>query len=135
MTRILQYIALAALLGSSVPASSSELVGEYKGSGSTTTPAFTVESPWILDWRLDSDYERRIALDLVLVDAVTGRFVGAIKSGPRGNIQSRSNGVRLFDLSGRFRIRVSSSLARWTLKVEQLTEEEAELYTPVRKQR
>lgn len=133
MTRILQCIALSGLLVVCAPASAGELVGQFKGSGSTTTPAFEVESPWILDWRLDSDYERRIALDLVLIDAVTGRFVGAIKSGPRGNIQNRGNGVRLFDLSGRFRIRVSSSLARWTLKVEQLTEEEAELYTPVRK--
>jgi hypothetical protein len=27
-------------------------------------------------------------------------------------------------------LRISSSLARWSIKIEQLTEEEAELYTP-----
>ena len=91
-----------------------------------------VESPWIIDWRLDSDYEYRIALDMVLIDAETGHFVGGIKSGTRNNISTRSNGVRLFNLSGRYKIRISSSLARWSIKVQQLSKEEAELYTPAR---
>ena len=65
----------------SAPADAGDLVREFKGKGNTTTPAFTVESPWILDWRLDSDYEMKIALDIVLVDATTGRFVGGVKSG------------------------------------------------------
>ena len=89
-----------------------------------------MESPWILDWRLDSDYEMKIALDIVLVDARTGKFVGGVKSGSRNNVTARSNGVRLFDTSGRYQLRISSSLARWSIKIEQLTEEEAELYTP-----
>lgn len=113
-----------------VPAEAGELVREFKGTGNTTTPAFTVESPWVLDWRLDSDYEMRIALDIVLVDAKTGRFIGGVKSGSRNNITNRSNGVRLFQTGGRYKLRISSSLARWSIKIEQLTEEEAELYTP-----
>lgn len=122
-------VAIAALL-LAVPASAGELVREFKGTGNTLTPAFTVESPWILDWRLDSDYEMKIALDIVLVDARTGKFVGGVKSGSRNNVTARSNGVRLFDTSGRYQLRISSSLARWSIKIEQLTEEEAELYTP-----
>ena len=112
------------------PASAGQLVREFKGTGNTLTPAFTVESPWILDWRLDSDYEMKIALDIVLVDARTGKFVGGVKSGSRNNVTARSNGVRLFDTGGRYQLRISSSLARWSIKIEQLTEEEAELYTP-----
>ena len=123
-------VALAALL-LAVPASAGELVREFKGTGNTLTPAFSVESPWILDWRLDSDYEMKIALDIVLVDARTGKFVGGVKSGSRNNVTARSNGVRLFDTSGRYQLRISSSLARWSIRIEQLTEEEAELYTPV----
>ena len=41
-----------------------------------------------------------------------------------------SSGIPLVKTSGRYKLRISSSLARWTLKIEQLTEEEAELYTP-----
>ena len=114
----------------SVPAEAGDLVREFKGTGNTTTPAFTVESPWVLDWRLDSDYEMKIALDIVLVDAQTGRFIGGVKSGSRNNVTNRSNGVRLFKSGGRYKLRISSSLARWSIKIEQLTEEEAELYTP-----
>ena len=108
----------------------SELVREFKGTGNSTTAEFSVESPWILDWRLDSDYDYRIALDIVLIDAVTGRFIGGVKSGPRNNVTARSNGVRLFNTAGRYKLRISSSLARWSIKIEQLSEEEAELYTP-----
>ncbi len=130
MKGIVQLITLTLLATATTAVTASELVREFKGSGDTTTAAFSVQSPWILDWRLDSDYENLIALDIVLVDAVTGQFIGGIKSGTRNNISYRSNGVRLFHTGGRYKLRISSSLARWTLKIEQLTEEEAELYTP-----
>ncbi len=130
MTGIVRFIALTLLATASTVVTGSELVREFKGSGNSTTAAFSVESPWILDWRLDSDYDYRVALDIVLIDAVTGQFVGGIKSGTRNNVTYRSNGVRLFHTGGRYKLRISSSMARWTLKIEQLTEEEAELYTP-----
>ena len=130
MKGIVRYIALTLLAVVATPATAGELVREFKGSGDSTTAAFSVQSPWILDWRLDSDYDYLIALDIVLIDAATGQFIGGVKSGTRNNVSYRSNGVRLFHTSGRFKLRISSSLARWTLKIEQLTEEEAELYTP-----
>ncbi|MGI9273038.1 MAG: hypothetical protein ACR2QT_14765 [Woeseiaceae bacterium] len=135
MKFVLQVIAALpfALISSSVDAG--QLVREFRGTGNTTTAEFSVESPWIIDWRLDSDYESRIALDIVLVDAVSGRFIGGVKSGTRNNVSSRSNGVRLFHMAGRYKLRISSSLARWSIKVEQLSEEEAELYTPVKPNR
>ncbi len=130
MKGIFLFVALALVTAMAAPGHAAELVREFKGTGNTTTAAFSVESPWILDWRLDSDYENRIALDIVLVDAETGAFIGGVKSGPRNNVTYRSNGVRLFHTGGRYKFRISSSLARWTLRIEQLTEEEAELYTP-----
>ena len=130
MKGIVQLIALTVLATTASGVGASELIREFKGSGNTTTAAFTVEDPWILDWRLDSDYEYRIALDIVLIDAVTGQFVGGIKSGTRNNVTYRSNGVRLFNTGGSYKLRISSSLARWTLRIEQLSKEEAELYTP-----
>ncbi len=130
MKEIVRYIALTLLAVVATPVTASELVREFKGSGNTTTAAFSVQSPWILDWRLDSDYDYQIALDIVLIDAATGNFIGGIKSGTRNNVSYRSNGVRLFHTGGHYKLRISSSLARWTLRIEQLTEEEAELYTP-----
>ena len=60
-----------------------------------------------------------------LIDADTGRHVGQVVRTKRKN-----NGVRLFEQGGTFQFRVSGSLARWTLKVQQISDEEAELYTP-----
>ena len=108
-------------------AESKELVREFSGQGNTTTATFSVESPWIIDWRLDGDYDTLVALDVTLVEARTGRHVGRVL-----HTKAKGNGVRMFNLSGRYQLRISSTLARWRLKVEQLTEEEAELYAPRR---
>jgi hypothetical protein len=42
------------------------------------------------------------------------------------------NGVKLFQESGTFRFRISSGLANYHLKVQEISEEDAELYTPRR---
>lgn len=130
MKAIVRLVAIGLIATAATPAIASELVREFKGTGNSTTAVFSVESPWILDWRLDSDYDYGIALDIVLIDAVSGQFIGGIKSGTRNNVTYRSNGIRLFHIGGRYKLRISSSTARWTLRIEQLTEEEAELYTP-----
>jgi len=115
-------VASLVLVASSV--SSSELVREFRGKDNSTTPEFTVEAPWILDWRLDGDYDQLVALDVTLVEAKTGRHVGQVLHTKR-----KGNGVRLFDTGGTYQLRISGSLARWTLKIKQLTPEEAEGYT------
>jgi len=126
MTRTMNRLAAAALLAllaSSVHGA--QLVREFRGSNDSTTPTFTVEAPWILDWRLDGDYDQLVALEVTLVDAKTGRHIGQVLHTKR-----KGNGVRLFRQGGTYQLRVTGSLARWTLKIQQLTPEEAELYTP-----
>ncbi len=123
MNRALLLCTLALI---AAPAMSKELVREFSGQGNMTTATFTVESPWIIDWRLDGDYDTLVALDVTLIDARNGRHVGRVL-----HTKAKGNGVRMFRLSGRYQLRISSTLARWRLKVEQLTEEEAELYTPL----
>ena len=126
MTITLRRLATAAVLALLVSlAQGAQLVREFNGTNNSTTPAFTVEAPWILDWRLYGDYEQLVALEVTLVDAKTGRHVGQVVSTKR-----KGNGVRLFTQGGTYQLRVSGSLARWTLKIQQLTPEEAELYTP-----
>lgn len=126
MTRTMKSLTAAALLTLVMGSvQGAQLVREFRGTDSSTTPAFTVDAPWILDWRLDGDYDQLVALEVTLVDAKTGRHVGQVLHTKR-----KGNGVRLFKQGGTYQLRVSGSLARWTLKVQQLTPEEAELYTP-----
>jgi hypothetical protein len=119
-------LALLLILTTSLT-SAAETVREFSGNGNTTTAMFTVESPWLLDWRLDGDFDALIALDIVLLDARTGRLIGRVL-----HTKYKGNGLKLFEEGGRYQLRVSSSLARWRIKIQQITDEEAELYTPRR---
>ena len=126
MTRSMKSLTAAALLTLVMGSvQGAQLVREFRGTNNSTTPSFTVEAPWILDWRLDGDYDQLVALEVTLVEATTGRHVGQVLHTKR-----KGNGVRLFKQGGTYQLRVSGSLARWTLKIQQLTPEEAELYTP-----
>ncbi len=119
---------LAGLLAAGLiapPAVAEELVAEYRGSYSRNTPEFEVQAPWILDWRVTTEGARDAAVDVSLEAAGLGSHVGRVIM-----IESAGNGVRLFDQGGRFYFRVDSSFSNWHLKVIELTEEEAALYTP-----
>ena len=105
-------------------AESASVIKEFRGSESLTTPIFLVEAPWLLDWRLDGDYDELIALDITLIEAATGRHVGRVL-----HTKQKGNGLKLFDHSGRYQLRISSTLARWTLKIKQIKPEEKDLYT------
>jgi hypothetical protein len=107
------------------PASAKTRVAEFSGTGNSTTAIFRVESPWILDWRLDGDFDQLVGLEITLIEAKTSRHVGRVLYTKR-----RGNGVKLFRNSGLYQLRISSTLARWTVKIDQLTREEAEAYTP-----
>ena len=94
-----------------LPAASKSLVREFSGNGNTTTASFTVESPWLLDWRLDGDYSSLVALDITLVEARSGRHIGRVLHTKR-----KGNGVKLFRQGGRYQLRISSTLARWRIQ-------------------
>lgn len=122
------FLTGAVLLATLSTAGAADRVREFKGTGNATTAIFNVESPWLLDWRLDGDFDELVALDVTLVEANTGRHIGRVLHTKR-----KGNGAKLFKSGGRYQLRISSSLARWTIKIEQLTPEEAELYTPRQK--
>ncbi len=122
-TLTLVTAALILLITSAV--SSKSLVREFAGDKPTTTAAFTVDGPWLLDWRLDADYEQFVALDIALIEARTGRHLGRVL-----HTKFKGNGLKLFTEGGTYQLRISSTLARWRVKIEQITPEEAEQYTP-----
>ena len=125
MHKRISLILVAVLAFAAAPADAKTRVAEFKGTGDSTTAIFRVESPWILDWRLDGDFDQLVGLEITLIEARNSRHVGRVLYTKR-----RGNGVKLFQTSGLYQLRISSTLARWTVRIEQLTREEAELYTP-----
>ena len=123
-TTIVFSTGLALLLVAAV-AGAEELVAEFKGSGNQNTAEFRVDGPWILDWRINSDYDKMVSFDLDLVDGQTGVLQGVVV-----RAKALGDGVRLFNTGGRYRFRINASFVRWHLKVKELTPAEAELYTP-----
>ena len=112
------------LMIASLNAQAETIVKEFRGTGNTTTAIFKVEAPWLLDWHLNGDYDALVALDVTLIEAHTGRHVGRVLHTKR-----KGNGLKLFEHAGQYQLRVSSTLARWTLTVKQILPEEKERYT------
>ena len=125
MKRFLVTIAIfATLCCFSSLAVSRELIREFNGSGNRTTAEFEVEAPWIVDWRTRGDYPGQMAVEVNLL-TVAGEYVGKVVT-----TKYVDNGVRLFNEGGRYVFQINSSFADWTLRVEELTRQEAETYKP-----
>ena len=126
MKKVFNLIALTLAVSLPLTLQAEQLIKEFKGSRSTSTLEFEVKAPWVLDWRLSGDPSAVSAVDVSLFNAGTGVHEGVVLRSKKPG-----NGVRLFDKSGEFYFRIDTALLNWTLKVIQLTEEEAKAYTPV----
>ncbi len=118
-------VAALLLILAAVSAGAEELIVEFKGNGNRTTAEFKVQGPWILDWRINSEYTHMLSFDLDLVDGRTGVLKGNVL-----RTKILGNGVRLFSQSGSYRFRINGSFIDWHLKVKKLTPAEAERYAP-----
>jgi hypothetical protein len=109
-------------------ASAEELIKEFKGRTSKTTAEFEVEAPWIIDWRTRGDYPGSMAFELTLVSSPSGQYVGKVAT-----TKWVDNGVKMFNESGRYKLQVDTSLMDWTIRIQQLTRQEAEDYSVKRR--
>lgn len=118
-------IILTMLFSLAPPARAEQLITEFSGGRSTNTREFEVQAPWVVDWRVTGELSKVVAVDVSLIHAATGAYEGRV-------IETKyaGNGVKLFNQSGRYYFRVDATMMNWTLKVIQLTKEEAALYTP-----
>lgn len=126
-----QWMFLFALLfcmGSVQDAKAEELVREFSGSRSTETAEFEVEAPWLIDWRVNSDFPSSMGIAVSLAYGLTGYYAGKVLK-----TKTPGNGVRLMQESGRFKFKVDAVITDWTIRVIQLTPEEAEQYKPKEK--
>lgn len=124
--KVCSFVAVALVVATAPMANGAEeLVKKFEGTDSTITTSFSVNGPWLLDWRVNSDYTRFMAVDIILLDAETGLQVGRVK-----HKKEPDNGLRLFDQGGRYKIRIDASHTRWQVKIIQISKADAELYTP-----
>lgn len=123
-TILLSAAAVLALLFS-LDAGAEQLVREFSGSRSTETAEFEVKAPWLIDWRVNSDYPESMGVAVSLAHGGTDAYAGKVFKTKRPG-----DGLRLMEESGRFRFKVDSAVAYWTLKVIQLSPEEAKQYEP-----
>ena len=120
----IRCVAAVLLVSFGMPAGAEELIAEFNGNGSLTTAEFKVRGPWIIDWRINSNYTHMLSFDLDLLDGRTGVLKGSVLRTKR-----LGNGVRLFNDSGSYRLRINGSFIDWHLKIKKLTTAEAALYT------
>jgi len=100
------------------------LIREFNGGKSVTTAEFVVKEPWILDWRVNSNFKESMGLEVSLVDAKTGFLIGRIFK-----TKYAGNGVKIFNDGGRYRLRISSSFTNWNFKIKEISNAEAESYS------
>jgi hypothetical protein len=128
MKKIFLLALFTILMASFGTVAAEELVREFSGSRTMETAEFEVKAPWLIDWRVNSEFEESMGLTIVLLNAPAGTHAGTVMK-----TKYRGNGLRLIDQGGRFRLKVDSVLANWSIKVIQLTPEEAKQYTPKEK--
>ncbi|MEM9173089.1 MAG: hypothetical protein AAGA84_10330 [Pseudomonadota bacterium] len=130
---VLTMLASAVLTLHSPRAESGQELMQYTGERNATSRSFRARGPWLLTWRINSDYPEQAGVSVDLVDAKTGVFLkqvlrrGTLGWGRRDAV---SGGYKLFRDEGEFRFEISATLARYELKVEQLTAAEADALVP-----
>jgi hypothetical protein len=124
MQRLFPILVALGLLALAGAAQAGDLVRQFSGDRSTQTAEFEVEAPWLIDWRVNSDFPSSMGISVALLNA-SGAYEGIVLK-----TKAPGNGVRLMEQGGRYSLKVDATVTRWVLKVEQLTPAEAELYTP-----
>ena len=118
-------VAAILLLGLSGGATAEELIVELTGDASGLTDAFEIEGPWLLDWHVGTDFPAAFGVQIDLVDSMFLDHKGQVLK-----TKYAGAGTRLFYESGIFRFRITSSLAKWRLRVSKISDEEAAAMVP-----
>ncbi|HNP64862.1 MAG TPA: hypothetical protein PKH39_13075 [Woeseiaceae bacterium] len=93
----------------------------FNGIGNGQTQNFETNGPWLLDWSVRSDTPLAAKVEMRLLKADSGDFVGRIL-----DLNGIGSGLRLFEEGGRFRITVVASLAEWRIEVTELDKAQAD---------
>jgi hypothetical protein len=126
MTMKALFLGLCVTLAAAAPAvHAGKVVREFSGSRSVQTAEFEVQAPWLIDWRVNSNYPREMGIAILLYSAADRTYVGRVVK-----TDAPGDGLRLMNTDGRFYFKIDAAMTNWTIRVEQLNEGEEELYTP-----
>ena len=89
------------------------------------TVEFDVRAPWLIDWRVNSEYPNSMGIAVSLASGGTDAYVGKVFK-----TKKPGNGLILMEESGRFRFKVDATIASWTIKVIELSADEVDQYKP-----
>lgn len=104
-----------------VTATAAEQLAKFTGENSTSTPEFTVAAPWLLDWTVSSDFPQMAKIDVRLIDASTGEFVGEVIQ-----LSGTGAGLKLFSADGKYRFEVIGTQVDWVFLIETIDAARAE---------
>ncbi len=121
MNRRTQFASLLpALLLVSVTAPLADASERLQGTDSGRTPTFTVDGPWLLEWRTTSEFPLQSEIEIRLFDADTGDYLGQVAE--RDGIGS---GVRFFDNPGTYQLVIIGTFVEWDIMIEALEQDRA----------
>jgi hypothetical protein len=115
----LGLISIALLIGIWPCAVDAESV-RFDGKGDDMLPSFTVEGPWLIDWKAHSEYPLLAYFELRLLDASTGNPVGVV-----AQLEGRGRGLKMFEEPGTYKFEVISRNAVYEISVSEISESQA----------
>lgn len=111
---------LSVLMLASFLIAPSDASERLQGTDSERTPAFTVDGPWLLEWRTTSEFPLQSEIEIRLYDVDSGDYLGKVAE--REGIGS---GVRFFENPGRYQLVIIGTFVDWDILIEEIDEDRA----------
>lgn len=92
----------------------------FDGKDDGRLPYFTVEGPWLIDWKAHSEFPLLAYFELRLLDAGTGNPVGVV-----AQLEGRGQGLKMFEEPGTYQFEVISRDAEYEITVSEISESQA----------
>ena len=115
LTALLPALAFAMLI-----APLSDASERLQGTDSQRTSTFTVDGPWLLEWRTTSEFPLQSEIEIRLYDAASGDYLGKVAE--REGIGS---GVKFFEKAGTYRLVIVGTFVNWDILIEEIGEDRA----------
>ena len=90
---------------------------EFSGEGNGRTKQFSIKGPWLLDWRVESEFPD-LATTTMRLEGTSDEAGGIV-----AEVTGKGNGLKLFRASGTFYLSVEAQNAKWHVEVSEITEE------------
>ena len=91
-----------------------------QGSDDGRPPAFTVDGPWLLDWRTRSEFPLLSSVEIRLYEAASGEYVGII-----AELKGTGSGSKFFEEPGTYQLVIVGTFVDWEIDIQEISAERA----------